>query len=65
MTDLPTETLDGFAAWHPDHGFMIHSPREFPDDVAFMLGSKKRNDGWRVVPVTITLTATGTDGGDH
>lgn len=53
MTDtgLPTETREGCCPWHPVHGFqwLAFSPADKPPRV---------QTGWRVVPVTITITAT-------
>ncbi len=55
MTDLPTETFDGFAAWCPKYGFDIHT---FRTTGGVLLSERDRLKDWRIVPVTITITAT-------
>lgn len=58
MTSLPTETREGFAPWHPDRGFYFHGINETYGQADEAFGSQMTR-GWRIVPVTITLTATG------
>ena len=46
-----TRTLQGYAVWHPDTGCEWHSAMRQPPQ----LSSSERADGWRIVPVTITV----------
>ena len=46
-----TRTLQGYAYWHPDMGCEWHSAMiRLPQ-----LTISERAEGWRVVPVTITV----------
>ena len=61
MTDLPSETIEGYAPWHPALGFRLTYFRR--TELAANDAASYRNvilEGFRVVPVTITITATGT-----
>jgi len=46
-----TRPLQGYAVWHPDTGCEWHSAMRQPPQ----LSSSERADGWRIVPVTITV----------
>ena len=46
-----TREMRGFAFWHPDTGCEWHSAMRQPPQ----LSSSERADGWRIVPVTITV----------
>ena len=54
-TGLPTESREGFAPWHPVHGFDYDAMRRERQMIDVTRGEIA--DGWRVVPVTITITA--------
>lgn len=54
---LPSETREGFAPWHPVHGFDYDAMRREARMIS--LERVEIADGWRIVPVTITITATG------
>lgn len=54
MTDPLTETREGYAALHPERGFDFDSFRPVRHMVEYLLAA---DPGWRVVPVTITITA--------
>jgi len=43
--------MRGYAVWHPDTGCEWHSAMRQPPQ----LSSSERADGWRIVPVTITI----------
>ena len=48
----PAVVLYGFAAKSPT-GELDFITAEIPEDVAWELGSRKRDDGWTIVPVEI------------
>lgn len=59
MTDLPSQTLTGFATWHAEEGFLLDCFRINKISADRHLRPIGREAGWRVVPVEVTITATG------
>lgn len=59
MSALPSETFERFCPYHDRHGFDRDALFNARENCQAFIGDRSR-DGWRVVPVTVQITATGT-----